>query len=128
MDPTLLTAQVIPDRMFILNMNIDRFLRSMDESGKSESTLQAYRFDLTGFSNWLRKRNTSFSFPDRSGMEEYISSLAERGLKPRTISRHISSLRIFYNYLVDASIITATILMDDIPMPKVDRSQLLTLT
>ena len=111
-----------PDRMFILNMHISAFLRSMDAVGCAEGTLQAYRLDLMGFSKWLRKRNTSFSFPNRSDVEEYISSLAERGLKPRTILRYVSSLKIFCNYVVEIDSST-TNPMDGIPMIKVDRSQ-----
>ena len=128
MDTTRPTVKTIPaDRMFILNMHISDFLEIVEESGKSKLTIDAYRFDLFGFSRWLRKRNISFFPSSRSDMEEYILSLTERGLKPITISRHMSSLRIFFNYLVDESIFT-TNPMDDIPLPKVqsERPQSLT--
>jgi len=75
------------------------------ERGLSENTLSAYRTDLKNFVIWLML--TSVKTVDESVIEanreiitNYLSDLESRQISPRSRARLLSSLRLFYAYLL----------------------------
>ena len=64
------------------------------EKGLSANTLNSYQFDLERFSEQVPAFNVA---PDR--LAGYVESLYRAGLSPRTIARHITTLRNFYSFL-----------------------------
>jgi len=56
--------------------------------------------------------------PRRSHIEAYLAKVTTSGLKPSTISAHISALKSFFNYLADREIITTN------PTAKIRRPRL----
>ena len=92
-------SDVIPDI-------IEKFLDSIwMERGLSENTLKAYRADLNNFVKWLKSsfnENTEDKLIhiERKNVEKYLSELKKREISPRSRARLLSSLRLFYAYLL----------------------------
>ncbi len=64
------------------------------EKGLSANTLNSYQFDLERFSEQVPALT---AVPDQ--LASYVESLYSAGLSPRTIARHITTLRNFYSFL-----------------------------
>lgn len=85
---------------------IEQFIDAMwMERGLSENTLSAYRTDLNKFTIWLKEnsqKNLSDLLinADREVIKSYLSNLEVREISPRSRARLLSSLRLFYSYLV----------------------------
>ncbi len=73
----------------------------MAECGVSSHTLAAYRSDLIRFSRWRRDaargRISALKIGD---LVSYVEHLNQRGLAPRSVSRHIASLSSYFRFLV----------------------------
>jgi integrase/recombinase XerD len=70
------------------------------ERGLSANTLQAYARDLAGFASWAGKmgRRAPGSVR-RAEIQKYMRELRLRGLSPRSISRALATLRVFFRFL-----------------------------
>jgi len=81
---------------------IERFTDALwMEHGLSEHTLAAYRNDLAGLADWLRrKRSRGLTAARREDLLTYLSERVIGGSRPRTTARLLSSLRRYYRYLV----------------------------
>jgi integrase/recombinase XerD len=87
---------------------IERFADALwTEYGLSDNTLSAYTSDLTALDRWLRGRRGSLRAATREDLQAFLGASLERGARPRTAARMLSSLRRFYRYLVRESLITA---------------------
>ncbi len=74
------------------------------ESGLSDNTLSAYRTDLLLFFEWLAARQLSPQNPGVDSIADYVDFRAGQASN-RTAARSLSTLRCFYKYLIDKSII-----------------------
>jgi integrase/recombinase XerD len=73
----------------------------MGECGVSPHTLAAYRSDLMRFVRWRRSAAPGpLSRLNVSTLSGYVDSLAESGLAPSSICRHLASLSTFFRFLV----------------------------
>jgi integrase/recombinase XerD len=72
-----------------------RYLRT--ECHLAENTVAAYGRDLTRLFAWLGGRRISSLRV--SDLAEYPGWLAEQGLAPKSITRHVASLKVFFRYL-----------------------------
>ena len=90
------------------------------QEGLSANTLDAYRRDLEGLSRWLAPRGTALMTASRADLLEYLAGCVNKGARPRTTARLLSSLRRFYGYLVREERIKTdpTVLIDS---PKIGR-------
>ena len=75
------------------------------ERGLSENTLSAYRTDLKNFVAWLilvsdELASEQLIKADRNLIVSYLSELEKREISPRSRARLLSSLRLFYAYLL----------------------------
>ncbi len=75
------------------------------ERGLSENTLSAYRTDLKKFVTWLMLASDGLVSEqlikaDREVIVSYLSELEKREISPRSRARLLSSLRLFYAYLL----------------------------
>jgi integrase/recombinase XerD len=87
---------------------IERFTDALwSERGLSNNTLSAYRSDLEAFSRWLGGRQATLPGARREDIQDYLAHLVERGARPRTAARWLSSLRRFYRFLLRESIVKA---------------------
>lgn len=69
------------------------------DEGLSESTLNAYRSDLTIFEHWLHStaREVDIKAASEALLKRYIRGLSE--LKPASLNRKVSSIKRFYLWL-----------------------------
>jgi len=69
------------------------------EADLRANTLSGYARDLRTFQAWLAARNQSFDEVDHRALERYLRELGEF-LAPRSLARHLSSLRGFFRWRV----------------------------
>lgn len=82
------------------NIQIEDFLQYLRlERGLSENTREAYRRDLKGFVEFAKVADPSQTTP--SQISNYFSALGHGGSKPASMARKISSLKQFFDYLVE---------------------------
>ena len=86
---------------------IDRFLDAMwSEHGLSENTLAAYGADLRVLNRWLGKQGRTLENARKGDLLAFISGRAAGGIHVRTLSRHLSTARRFYGYLMREGLIS----------------------
>ncbi|WJY28636.1 MULTISPECIES: site-specific tyrosine recombinase XerD [Sporosarcina] len=66
----------------------------------AENTISSYRRDLAPYVSWLDSQQVATDAVDHQKILEYLHLLKEQGKSSRTISRHISSIRSFHQFLL----------------------------
>ena len=74
------------------------------EQGAGDNTLQAYRRDLTDFSEFLGRAGQSFVTSDTQKLRDYLSDLDRRGFKSSSVARRLSAMRHLYRFLLNERI------------------------
>ena len=86
---------------------VSEFLSSLKNKKYSPNSIQSHRLDLSKFIKWLKvdeenhdsqevtEKISSINLDD---LETYINYLRQ-SFKPRTVARHISTLKLFFDYL-----------------------------
>ena len=102
---------------------IDRFVAHLRlERNLSRNTSVAYRSDLERFRAFCAEslEIDAVEAIDREAIFGYLVELREAGLHDRSIARHLSSLRSFCSYFVDAGVIdeSPAVLVDMPTMPR----------
>ena len=90
------------------------------EVGLSDNTLNSYRSDLKLFQLFLMRHDLNVDNVDYSIIEAFQTELVDLGRAKTTITRMVSSLRRFYNYLQNNQLIAVNP-MAKIVMPKPDK-------
>jgi integrase/recombinase XerD len=102
--------------------SVDRFLRHLRlERNMSTNTLTAYGRDLQRMVKYMDEQ-FGIDEPgdlDRTVLVEYLVDMREAGLQPRSVARHMSTLRTFCHYLVDRGV-TETNPATLLDMPKLE--------
>ncbi len=81
---------------------IKKFLEYIiKELNYSENTKDDYAFDLKVFEEYLNKKNLNYQNLTKENVMSYLKYLDSLKWKNSSISRNISAIRSFYNYLVD---------------------------
>ena len=76
------------------------------ERGLSSATIEAYRSDLTKFVNFVVKRKRSLDEISRDDVVDFLAGLYRSGLDSRSVSRHLSTMRNFFRFLLADNILT----------------------
>lgn len=87
----------------MLNDALEDFFHFLQiEKGLSENTLTSYRLDLTHYYKYIRKvvQASAWENVTRNDIAGFLYSLKDNGKSTATISRHISSIRSFHQFLV----------------------------
>ena len=83
-------------------VQVDKFFGFLkNELNYSELTIKSYQLDLTDFFRFLEKSKKNYLNINNEDVRDYLKYLDSCKLKNSTISRRISTLRTFYNYLLD---------------------------
>ncbi len=92
-----------------LGRALDGFLQTVVfESGLSEKTLSAYGADLQAYAASLAAAEVTRPRDiERDHVLEYLIGLRKRGLAPRSLARHLSSIRRFHRYLAAEGLLAA---------------------
>ena len=81
---------------------LERYLEMLAvERGLSPNTIDSYRGDLERLGVFLRELGSSLLDADQQQLAAHLRELRRRGLRPRTISRSLVSMRRFYSFLAD---------------------------
>lgn len=70
------------------------------ERGVAKNTLESYERDLYRCADALAQRGVEMKDAQTEDLRSYILSLYDERLSPRSVSRHLSSLKQFYRFIV----------------------------
>jgi integrase/recombinase XerD len=103
-----------------MNRLVLQFTAQLHLKNYSPSSIQNHRLDLLRFKSWLEEQELA-TLPriqtlDAERILAYQGHLAKR-LKPRSINRHLSSLRLFFRFLEESGQIRINP-MDNVVFPK----------
>ena len=76
---------------------IDRFRRSLKRKNCSAHTVKTYMNILAHFTRWLAIPLTEVT---RKEMGAYVDHLLEKRLSPKTITCHLQTIRLFFDYCI----------------------------
>lgn len=100
---------------------IDNFLYFLKkELNYSDYTIKNYQLDLTDFFKYVSKSNIDFLNIKNTHVRGYLKYLDTCNLKNSTISRRISALRTFYNYLLEKGFVKSNIFLN-VKNPKLEK-------
>src|SRR5215467_9869488 len=71
------------------------------EQGAGDNTLQAYRRDLTDFSEFLGHAGLTFVAADTEKLRDYLADLDTRGFKASSVARRLSAMRHLYRFMLN---------------------------
>src|ERR1700691_5649386 len=74
------------------------------EQGAGNNTLDAYRRDLTDFSEFLRHSGQDFAGAQTQGLRDYLADLDGRGFKSSSVARRLSAMRHLFRFLLNERI------------------------
>ncbi|MGY4400563.1 site-specific tyrosine recombinase XerD [Bradyrhizobium sp. USDA 3315] len=76
------------------------------EQGAGANTLDAYRRDLTDFSDYLAQAGADFTSADTETLRDYLADLDVRGFKSTSVARRLSAMRHLYRFLLNERVRT----------------------
>src|SRR5260221_2481820 len=71
------------------------------EQGAGPNTLDAYRRDLTDFSEFLARGGQSFASSETQALRDYLGDLDMRGFKSSSVARRLSAMRHLFRFLLN---------------------------
>ena len=71
------------------------------EQGAGPNTLDAYRRDLTDFSEFLARNGMSFTKAETQALRDYLADLDTRGFKSSSVARRLSAMRHLFRFLLN---------------------------
>jgi integrase/recombinase XerD len=74
------------------------------EQGAGPNTLDAYRRDLTDFSEFLARGGQDFAGAETQVLRDYLGDLDTRGFKSSSVARRLSAIRHLYRFLLNERI------------------------
>jgi integrase/recombinase XerD len=74
------------------------------EQGAGPNTLDAYRRDLTDFSEFLASTGQGFTSAETQGLRDYLADLDARGFKSSSVARRLSAMRHLFRFLLNERI------------------------
>ena len=102
-------------------VQVDKFLFFLKvELNYSELTIKSYQLDLTDFFGYIESKKINYLSITNHDVRGYLKYLDSCNLKNSTISRRISTLRTFYNYLVDENIVENNV-FHNVRNPKLEK-------
>ena len=90
----------IPDAKLI-NVFLDMLAA---EQGAGDNTLDAYRRDLSDFSEFLAPTGQGFAGVETQGLRDYLADLDGRGFKSSSVARRLSAMRHLFRFLLNERI------------------------
>jgi integrase/recombinase XerD len=74
------------------------------EQGAGPNTLDAYRRDLTDFSEFLTRNSFGFAGAQTQSLRDYLADLDTRGFKSSSVARRLSAMRHLFRFLLNERI------------------------
>ncbi len=86
-----------PSDAKLINLFLDMLAA---EQGAGENTLDAYRRDLTDFSEFLSSSGQGFASAETQALRDYLADLDTRGFKSSSVARRLSAMRHLFRFLL----------------------------
>src|SRR4030081_329584 len=74
------------------------------EQGAGKNTLDAYRRDLTDFSEFLARTGRGLAGAETQALRDYLADLDARGFKSSSVARRLSAMRHLFRFLLNERI------------------------
>src|SRR5207237_2065225 len=74
------------------------------EQVAGDNTLDAYRRDLTDFSEFLGRKGQNFAGAGTDALRDYLADLDTRGFKSSSVARRLSAMRHLFRFLLNERI------------------------
>src|SRR5256714_7671007 len=87
-----------PSDSKLINLFLDMLAA---EQGAGDNTLQAYRRDLTDFSEFLGRSGQTFAATDTQRLRDYLADLDIRGFKSSSVARRLSAMRHLFRFMLN---------------------------
>jgi len=113
---------LISDNFIIMEEHKDKFIEYLKTQRRfSQHTLRAYSTDLEQFINFLKKINDKLTITEITDkhIRSLMHELFNRKLDNISVSRHLSSIKSFFKYLLTEKVILKNYAAS-VPNPKVD--------
>lgn len=106
-----------------MQMQLEKFLSYMEfERGYSSHTIRGYEEDLNYFYAFLeQKKIDNLNHVDYDTISSYLRELYHHNYSKRTISRHVSSLKSFFQYLKQEELVKENPMLL-VSSPKLDKT------
>ena len=95
-----------------VDMILHMFGEHLEQLGYAIHTISSYTKDLKDYIDFVNKNNGDFNSADQSTVRSYLELLKSRNLKNITLSRHLSSIKKFYKYLIRNEISDKTAIIE----------------
>ena len=104
-----------------MEKNIELFLEYIKNEKKlSDNTLQSYKRDILQYKEYILSYGKNYLKMKNNDIRKYLENLENEGQKPATISRHLASIRLFYQYLFKNEKVKIDP-TDEIQSPKIEK-------
>ncbi len=92
-----------------MNTHVDVYLRYLQlEKNAAENTVASYRLDLRRYASYLEGKGVAQPAKIRQAqISGFLATLSDLGLSARSITRNLSSVKMFHRYLVGERVVTA---------------------
>jgi integrase/recombinase XerD len=90
-----------PSDAKLINLFLDMLAA---EQGAGPNTLDAYRRDLSDFSEFLAKTGRGFASAETQSLRDYLADLDARGFKSSSAARRLSAMRHLFRFLLNERI------------------------
>src|SRR5437879_3142463 len=74
------------------------------EQGAGNNTFDAYRRDITDFSEFLKQAGQNFTGAGTDALRDYLADLDSRGFKSSSVARRLSAMRHLFRFLLNERI------------------------
>lgn len=89
----------------MLEERIKAFSKVLEFRGLSKNTISSYRFRLEHFREFCEKEGISYKEVDGKVFRSFRNYLFNLNLRPRSVNAHLSSIKAFYDFLVEDGIL-----------------------
>lgn len=106
----------------VLKNLLPKFTKSLEEKGRSPSTVLAYRADLEQLINFLQSKNKALVDDVRQAdIEGFRDSLLAEKYTPKSVSRKLNAVKTFFRWLISEKLATSDV-SADVAHPKIEPS------
>jgi len=121
--PLARTAAAVTARASVAGWHEEAFLEHLEfERNLSPATLTAYRREIGRFVAHVSEACTAPDEVRVADVRNFVASLWQRKLSPRSLERALSSIRTYFAYLISEGLVTANPALA-VPLPRKIRSQ-----
>ncbi len=101
---------------------LPKFIKALEEKGRSPSTILAYRADLEQLIDFLQGKNKVLTGDVRpNDIEAFRDSLLAQKYTPKSVSRKLNAVKTFFRWLISEKLV-ATDPSTDVAHPKIEPS------